>query len=154
MIEATETINLIDMGQRARAASIELARLTTAEKNAALLAIADALEANRDAIIAVNKLDTDDARADGTDPIYIRDRLDLERRMDGMIADVRKVAHLPDPVGQVFDEAVLDNGLRVHKRADSAGRAGRDLRGAAPGDGGCRHAGPENGQRRHPARRA
>lgn len=124
MIEATETVNLSEMGQRARAAAIELARLTTEQKNAALVAIADALEANREAIVAVNKLDTDDARADGTDPIYIRDRLDLERRMDGMIADVRKVASLPDPVGQVFEEATLDNGLKVHKRRTPLGVLG------------------------------
>lgn len=124
MIETTETVNLTDMGQRARAASIELARLSTAQKNAALLAIADALETNRESIVAVNKLDIDDARADGTDPIYIRDRLNLERRMDSVIADVRKVAQLPDPVGQVFDEATLDNGLRVHKRRTPLGVLG------------------------------
>ncbi|MBZ0301137.1 MAG: glutamate-5-semialdehyde dehydrogenase [Anaerolineae bacterium] len=117
-------MNLAAMGQRARAASVELARLTTAQKNAALLAIADALEFNRARIVAVNAEDIADAKAAGTDSLYIRDRLDLERRMDGMIADVRKVAELPDPVGRIFDERTLDNGLRVYKKRTPIGVLG------------------------------
>ncbi len=124
MIEATEMINLTGMGQRARAAAVELARLTTAQKNDALLAIADALEANRARIIEVNAQDIADARAAGTDALYIRDRLDLERRMDGMIADVRKVADLPDPVGRVFDEFTHELGMRVYKKRTPIGVLG------------------------------
>jgi glutamate-5-semialdehyde dehydrogenase len=124
MIEAAEIIDLNEMGQRARAAAVELARLTTAQKNAALLAIADALEANRTRIVEVNALDIADARAGGTDPIYIRDRLDLERRLDGMIADVRKVAELPDPVGRIYDEYTHELGMRVYKKRTPLGVLG------------------------------
>ena len=124
MIEAAEMINLNEMGQRARAAAVELARLTTEQKNAALLAIADALEANRARIVEVNALDIADARAEGIDPIYIRDRLDLERRMDGMIADVRKVAELPDPVGRIYDEYTHELGMRVYKKRTPLGVLG------------------------------
>src|SRR5690606_37584030 len=124
MIEAAEMINLIEMGQRARAAAVELARLTTDQKNAALLAIAEALEANRARIVEVNAQDIEAARAAGTDPIYIRDRLDLERRMDGMIADVRKVADLPDPVGRIFDEFTHELGMRVYKKRTPIGVLG------------------------------
>lgn len=124
MIEAAEIIDLNEMGQRARAAAVELARLTTEQKNAALLAIADALEANRARIVEVNALDIADARADGIDPIYIRDRLDLERRMDGMIADVRKVAELPDPVGRIYDEYTHELGMRVYKKRTPLGVLG------------------------------
>jgi glutamate-5-semialdehyde dehydrogenase len=124
MIETTEMINLTEMGQRARAAAVELARLTTEQKNAALLAIADALEAHRDDIIAVNAQDMADAQANGVDPLYIRDRLNLERRMDSVIRDVRKVADLPDPVGLESDERMIMDGLRAYKRRTPLGVLG------------------------------
>lgn len=118
------TLNLTEMGQRARAAAQQLARASTAQKNTALLAIAAALEANRAAILEVNALDIADAQAAGTSPHYIKDRLDLEKRMDGIIADVRKVVELPDPVGPEFDAQVLDNGLKVSKRRTPLGVLG------------------------------
>ena len=120
----TQIIDLTDMGKRAKAAAIELARATTDQKNAALLAIADALAANRAAILEVNALDIADAKAAGTNPHYIKDRLDLEKRMDSVIADVRKVAELPDPVGKTFDEQTLENGLQVSKRRTPLGVLG------------------------------
>ncbi|PJF38948.1 MAG: gamma-glutamyl-phosphate reductase, partial [Phototrophicales bacterium] len=101
MIDTTvQTIDLVAMGKRAKAASRDLAKATTVEKNAALLTIAKALELNTDAILAANRLDLEDAQDNGVDPLYIRDRLAMEQRMVGMIADVRKVAELPDPVGR------------------------------------------------------
>lgn len=116
MVEATQIIDLVDMGRRARSASYQLAALSTATKNTILMAIADALEAETDAILAANQRDLAAARENGIDPLYIRDRIELERRMPGIIADVRKVAALPDPVGRVYDEQVLENGLRIQKR--------------------------------------
>ncbi len=125
MIDAIETqINLVDMGKRAKAAGVQLARATTEQKNAVVMALADALEANRDIILAANKQDVDDARANGTDEIWIKDRLDLTKRMTGMIADVRKVASLPDPVGEQFDAHMLENGLKVSKRRTPLGVLG------------------------------
>jgi glutamate-5-semialdehyde dehydrogenase len=108
-------INLTDMGKRARAAALHLARATPEQKNAALLAMTDALEANADTILAANRLDLDDGRANGLSAALL-DRLDLQKRLGGIAADVRKVAELPDPVGQVFDAKMLDNGLKVSKR--------------------------------------
>lgn len=118
MTQATleTTINMEAMGQRARQASYMLATLTTAQKNTALLAIADALEANTDHILAQNQLDIDAAVANGVDPIWIRDRMDLKKRMAGIIEDVRKVAQLPDPVGRVYSEAELPSGIHAHKQ--------------------------------------
>lgn len=124
MLEQIETINLEEMGQKAKATSHLLAKATTDQKNAALNAIADTLQAHQDAIIAVNRLDLDAAHERGDDPIWIRDRLDLEKRMSGVIADVRKVTELADPVGRVFDETVLENGLKVHKRRTPLGVLG------------------------------
>ncbi len=109
-------LNLTNMGQRARTASYALAGASTEQKNNALLAIADALETNTEAILAANRTDLDDARAAGTDATWIIDRLALEKRMASMIADVRKVAALPDPVGKEFDSRVLENGLNICRR--------------------------------------
>lgn len=109
-------LNLTEMGQHARTASYALAGASTEQKNAALLAIADALETNAETILAANRADLDDARAAGTDATWIIDRLALEKRMASMIADVRKVAALPDPVGKEFDSRVLENGLSICRR--------------------------------------
>ncbi len=110
------TIDLTAMGRRAKEASHHLAQFTTERKNAALLAIADALEARAEEVLAANRLDVEEARANGVDVLWIRDRMEMERRMPGMIADVRKVVALPDPVGRIFDDRELENGLKVHKR--------------------------------------
>jgi glutamate-5-semialdehyde dehydrogenase len=116
-LEITETkIDLTEFGKRARDASHHLARATIEQKNAILHALADALEVHTPAVLEANRLDIADARAGGTDELWIKDRLDLERRMKGIIADVRKVADLPDPIGKEFDIHTLDNGLKVSKR--------------------------------------
>ncbi|MDX2138453.1 MAG: glutamate-5-semialdehyde dehydrogenase [Chloroflexota bacterium] len=117
-------IDMQALGQRAKAAAAQLARMTTAQKNEVLTAIADALELHREAILAQNALDVEDARAAGTDDLWIKDRLDLNKRMTGMIADVRNVARLPDPVGKEFDTRVLENGLRVSRRRTPLGVIG------------------------------
>ncbi len=125
MAEAVlEAVNMIEMGQRAKAAAAELAQKSTDEKNAVLIAIADALEANTGAILAANHIDLELARENGVDPIWIRDRVALEKRMAGIIADVRKVAQLPDPVGEVLLESALDNGLQLVKRRTPLGVLG------------------------------
>lgn len=126
MMNATrsETVDLQATGRRAREAAATLARCSTAQKDAALLAIAAALEAERAEILAVNAEDMAAARAAGVDPLYIRDRLDLGRRMDSVIADVRKVAQLPDPVGERFDEGRPRAGLRAWKQRTPLGVLG------------------------------
>ena len=125
MMEATlEKVDLQQMGRLAKAAAIELAQCSTEQKNAALLAIADALAAERAEILAVNAEDMAAARDAGTDPLYIRDRLNLERRMDSVIADLRKVAQLPDPVGERFDEREPREGLRAWKQRTPLGVLG------------------------------
>ena len=119
-----EAIDLRQMGGRARAAAAELARKSTAEKNALINAIADALEARTDEILAANQRDLDLAAQTGIDPIWIRDRIALEQRMSGIIADVRNVAELPDPVGAVLLESTLENGLQLVKRRTPLGVLG------------------------------
>jgi glutamate-5-semialdehyde dehydrogenase len=102
--------------QLAKAASRRLARTTTAEKNAALQRIADQIWSERSEILAANTDDLELARADGLSPALL-DRLMLdETRLDGIIADLRRVTELPDPVGAVFEARELPNGLHLHKQ--------------------------------------
>jgi glutamate-5-semialdehyde dehydrogenase len=117
-------MDLTAIGQRARDAAFRLSSATTEEKNRAISAIADALEAEGDAILAANRIDLEAARAKGLSETLIRDRFDLANRLPGMIADVRKVVELDDPVGIVFDEVTRPNGLRVSKKRTPLGVLG------------------------------
>ena len=115
---------LQQMGAKAKAASRRLATLRTDRKNAALLAIADELEARTSALLEANALDLDEARAAGLSEA-LQDRLRLtEARLAAMAAGVRDVAALPDPVGAEFDHRVLPNGLRIGKRRIPLGVVG------------------------------
>lgn len=120
---ATTSIDLIDMGKRAKEAAFQLAKVPTEKKNQVLLAIADALEANRESILEANRLDLADGRTNGLSDALL-DRLDLQKRLGGIAADVRNVATLPDPVGKVFDERTLENGLKVSRRRTPMGVLG------------------------------
>ncbi len=124
MEAVAEAIDLKQMGIKAKAAAAILARKSTAEKNAVIRAIADALAAESPAILEANQRDLELAAQNGMDPIWIRDRIALERRMPGLIADVRKVADLPDPVGEILLESTLDNGLQLLKRRTPLGVLG------------------------------
>ena len=87
----------------AQAAKMEIAQLTTDQKNAALLAMAQALLDNTDAILAANAQDMEAAK--GTVSDVMLDRLQLtQARIDGMAEGIRQVAKLPDPVGNVLEE--------------------------------------------------
>jgi glutamate-5-semialdehyde dehydrogenase len=120
---ATNPLDLTAMGRTARDASRKLARASTDQKNAALHAIADALLKHGEAILAANKQDLDDGRAAGLSSAML-DRLSLIGRLEGIAADTRQVATLPDPVGEVFDESVRPNGLKVSKRRTPLGVLG------------------------------
>ncbi|MBE2184929.1 MAG: glutamate-5-semialdehyde dehydrogenase [Anaerolineae bacterium] len=116
--------DLIAAGKQAKQAARALAKATTEEKNRAVLAIADAIEACADAILEANARDLAAARERGLSETLIKDRFDLSRRMPGIIADVRKVAELPDPVGTVISESTLPNGLHAAKRRTPIGVIG------------------------------
>jgi glutamate-5-semialdehyde dehydrogenase len=109
------TYDLNAAGQRATLAARALAKASSDEKNRAVLAIAAALEADTEAILAANARDLEAARARGLAETLIRDRFDLANRMAGIIRDVRRVAELPDPVGTVITDSTLANGLNARK---------------------------------------
>jgi len=101
--------------RRAKAAAAELAPLPRAPKDAALLAIADALEARTEEIVAANAEDVSRARAADTAESVV-DRLTLNReRVAAIAADVRHVAGLPDPVGELVRGSTLPNGLDLRQ---------------------------------------
>jgi glutamate-5-semialdehyde dehydrogenase len=103
------------LAKQARAASRELAQLTTAEKNTCLLAMAAALEKNSDAIKQANELDVDAAVNGGLSAAML-DRLKLDdKRIAAMARGLREVAALADPVGRILDERVRPNGLKLQK---------------------------------------
>lgn len=119
-----DTVDLQAMGKRAKDAAGALSKKSTAQKNQVLNAMADALESNVASILRENQRDIALARRNSVDPIWIRDRIALEPRMAGIVADVRKVAQLPDPVGDILLESTLDNGLRLIKRRTPLGVLG------------------------------
>jgi len=100
----------------AKAASKKLAFLSTEIKNKALLNIAEALVSKQDEILAANKVDYEQAKASGMNEAML-DRLMLSpSRLEAMSQDVKTVAALPDPVGEVFEMRTLANGLQIGKK--------------------------------------
>ena len=99
----------------AKKAAAKLAVTSTAVKNKALLAMAEALLAKQEEILAANALDMERAAAKGMKSSML-DRLKLTAaRIEGMADGLRQVAGLPDPVGNVLDGKTLANGLTITK---------------------------------------
>ncbi len=104
------------MLENAKKAKYDIAKLTSDQKNAAMNAMADALLANEEAILAANAADMEAAR--GTVSDVMLDRLQLtSARIAGMAQGIREVAALPDPVGMVLEEHRRADGLLIQKTA-------------------------------------
>jgi glutamate-5-semialdehyde dehydrogenase len=100
---------------RARAAAVDLAPMSRGKKDAALLAMADALAGATDEVLRANADDVAAAREAGT-PEALVDRLALSgERLDAMAAGLREVAALPDPVGEVVRGYTRPNGLEIRQ---------------------------------------
>lgn len=98
----------------ARAAARKASALTSELKNAALLKMADALQAGTDEILKANQIDLKNAK--GVLPDVMLDRLRLDKkRILAMAQGIREVAALPDPIGGILERNVLPNGLVVTK---------------------------------------
>jgi glutamate-5-semialdehyde dehydrogenase len=117
-------VDLTCMGQNAKAASWQLAILTTDEKNAALSLIADEIEAQADKVLAQNALDIADARAKGLSEAMLDRLLLTEARVAKLATGTRSVMALPDPVGEVIEGRVLPNGLQLSQRRTPIGVLG------------------------------
>src|SRR5919206_4077910 len=102
-----------EQAAQARAASIDLAAATRAEKDAALLLMAERLVDRTDEIVAGNAEDVEKARTSGMSDAMI-DRLTLTPdRVAAMAVGLRQLAALPDPVGDVVRGSTLANGLEL-----------------------------------------
>jgi glutamate-5-semialdehyde dehydrogenase len=108
-----DSLDLPSLCRRAREASRRLAVLDGATRNGALLAIAEALLAAQDELLAANRLDLDRARQAGTAEALV-DRLALDpSRLQAIARAVREVAAQPDPVGEITGMTRRPNGLLV-----------------------------------------
>ena len=113
----------LEILQRAKAATAALSTLTTETKNAALLAMADALVEDTTSILAANATDMEAAKA--TISSVMLDRLALtEDRIAAMAEGIRQVAALPDPVGHTLNETIRSDGLRIRKVSVPVGVVG------------------------------
>jgi len=111
----TLTEQMTQLAKQAKAASRELSRLATGDKNACLLAMADALEQSAAAIKEANARDMETGANLGLSSAML-DRLKLDdKRIAAMAKGLREVAALPDPVGRVLDERIRPNGLKLQK---------------------------------------
>jgi glutamate-5-semialdehyde dehydrogenase len=104
------------LGERARRVSRQLKTLNTTVKNAALQRIADALLDRQAEILSANARDLEAGRVAGLSEPLLERLLLNPTRLEGMAADVRSVAALPDPVGESIEARTLPNGLRLSKR--------------------------------------
>lgn len=96
----------------AREASRRLAQLTDSRRSAAILALADLLDARRDEVLAANARDL--SRIDPSNPLY--DRLQLTpARLEAIAFDLRHVASLPTPVGEEVEHRTLPNGIDLRR---------------------------------------
>jgi len=106
---------MTELGRAAREAASEMASVNTAQKNQALIATAEIIEARREQLVAANTLDMENGRANGLEDAML-DRLELTpARIDTMIEGLKQVAALPDPVGIINDLKYMPSGIQVGK---------------------------------------
>ncbi|MCZ7551309.1 MAG: glutamate-5-semialdehyde dehydrogenase [Anaerolineales bacterium] len=109
-------IDLDLIGKNSRKAFERLSQTDGAARKAATFAIAAELEACADEVLEANQKDIEAAHFTGLTPSLI-DRLTLNpQRLAGMVEDLRRLAELPDPIGERFDERTLPNGLRLWRQ--------------------------------------
>lgn len=106
---------VMTLAERAREAAGRLAITSTGQRNRALLAMAHAIMAQQDEILAANERDMNDARAKNVQPSLL-DRLELNpARLKSMSEALKALSMLPDPVGEVVEGHTLPNGIKLQK---------------------------------------
>ena len=108
-------MSLLETCQKAKAASVQLAKLNAETKDKALCRMANALEANADRILQANQKDLEAAKAKGMKPALL-ERLALDKRkIETMARGLREVSGLPDPVGEIVKTWTRPNGLIINQ---------------------------------------
>ena len=108
--------NVQEMGARAKQAGRALGLLSASVRNAALMAIADALEQAGSVLYEANEIDVRDAKAAGVAPALVDRSILTPKRLASMVVGCRDTAGLADPLGQTFDGRTMANGLRLTKK--------------------------------------
>lgn len=117
-------MDMIEIGKQARRAAHRLARVDSRQKQEVLSALAERILNDTSRILQANDQDVQAARQAGLSPALV-DRLALNpARLQGIAADLRSVAGLPDPVGEVIESSTLPNGLRVRRQRVPVGVLG------------------------------
>ncbi|MDF7667752.1 glutamate-5-semialdehyde dehydrogenase [Orbaceae bacterium ESL0727] len=111
-----EEIMLEQMGKRAKLASYQLAQCQTNQKNQMLLTLADQLITQSDKILAANQQDIKAAKAQNLSAAMIDRLLLTPSRLTAIADDVRKVAQLKDPIGEIIDGYTVTSGLKLQRR--------------------------------------
>jgi len=118
-VASQQSESIIELARRAKAASRKLARFATADKNRALESIAERISADQEVILAANRRDLESARIlvdSGQMQESLYHRLELNpSKLAGIIAGVRQVAALEDPVGKTTLATRLDQGLNLYR---------------------------------------
>jgi glutamate-5-semialdehyde dehydrogenase len=111
------SVNVLDMAQRARKATRHIANASTAQRNRALQRVAELLQdpAEQATILAANQIDMTNAQTAGLRASLLDRMLLNPQRLTAIANDILTVISLPDPVGELFENGVLPNGLRWHK---------------------------------------
>lgn len=119
----TKHCNLKEMGVKAKRAVSLMARASSFQKNQVLESIESLLISEKEKILKVNTADISAAKTLGLNEAML-DRLSLHGRLEGIAADIRHVMVLPDPIGEIFDEKNLPNGLYLCKKRTPIGVLG------------------------------
>ena len=113
----TKTVeDLLGLGRAARSAARQVAKLSSGVKNQTLYNLAELLESDNDALLHANAEDCAEARANGLDEAMIDRLLLTPDRLRATAEEQRKVASLPDPVGETIEMSTLPNGLVAGRR--------------------------------------
>ena len=115
-IKGTAVDELDVKGKAARKAARKLSTISAEVKNAALNNVADGLKAREEEILAANEKDIANGRKKGLEEYFLDRLLLTPDRLEGLANDVRGIAALPDPIGEVIDQRNMPNGMTVGKR--------------------------------------
>ncbi|PHU34987.1 MULTISPECIES: glutamate-5-semialdehyde dehydrogenase [Pseudobutyrivibrio] len=117
-------MTLLELATKARDVKYTVAALSTEDKNSAIMAVADALEASASDIISANAIDMKNGETKGLSQGLL-DRLKLdESRIKGIADGLREIVKLDDPIGQITEEFERPNGLKIKKRLVPIGVVG------------------------------
>ena len=115
--------DLAHIAAAAKTATFEMSTATTEQKNNVLKSLIRHLKESREHILQVNAKEIAQAKAQGlSEPLL--ERLSLGNRLDGILHDIEQVIALPDPIGEVYDETILPNKLRLEKHRTPIGVLG------------------------------